>query len=35
VELPDLGHPTKGDLEKAMRDHILARAELTGTYQKK
>jgi Raf kinase inhibitor-like YbhB/YbcL family protein len=35
VELPDLGHPTKGDLEKAMRDHVLARAELTGTYHKK
>ena len=35
VELPDLGHPTKGDLEKAMRSHVIAQAELTGTYQKK
>jgi Raf kinase inhibitor-like YbhB/YbcL family protein len=35
VELPDLGHPTKTDLEKAMRGHILAQGELVGTYQKK
>jgi Raf kinase inhibitor-like YbhB/YbcL family protein len=35
VALPDLGHPTKADLERAMRDHVLAHAELTGTYQKK
>jgi Raf kinase inhibitor-like YbhB/YbcL family protein len=35
VQLPDLGHPTKAELEKAMRGHILAQGELTGTYQKK
>jgi Raf kinase inhibitor-like YbhB/YbcL family protein len=35
VELPDLGHPTKTDLEKAMRGHVLAQGELVGTYQKK
>jgi phosphatidylethanolamine-binding protein (PEBP) family uncharacterized protein len=34
VELPDLGHAAKADLENAMRDHVLAHAELTGTYQK-
>ena len=33
--LPDLGRPTKADLEKAMAGHVLARAELMGTYQKK
>lgn len=32
--LPDLKHPTKGQLEKAMAGHILAQAELIGTYQK-
>jgi Raf kinase inhibitor-like YbhB/YbcL family protein len=35
VELPDLGHPTKADLEKAMRGHILAQGELVGTYQRR
>jgi hypothetical protein len=34
IELPDLGKPTKADLERAMAGHILARAELVGTYQK-
>ena len=33
--LPDLGTPTKAELEKAMKGHVLARAELIGTYQKK
>ncbi len=33
--LPDLGRPTKAALEKAMEGHILAKAELMGTYQKK
>jgi phosphatidylethanolamine-binding protein (PEBP) family uncharacterized protein len=28
-----LGKPTKAALEKAMQGHILARAELIGTYQ--
>ncbi len=32
--LPDLNSPTKPELEKAMRGHILASAELIGTYQK-
>jgi Raf kinase inhibitor-like YbhB/YbcL family protein len=35
VELPDLSHPTKLDLEKAMRGHILAQGELVGTYQRR
>jgi Raf kinase inhibitor-like YbhB/YbcL family protein len=33
--LPDLKHPTKGQLEHAMKGHILGQAELIGTYQKK
>jgi Raf kinase inhibitor-like YbhB/YbcL family protein len=33
-ELPDLHAPTKAQLEKAMDGHILAKAELMGTYQK-
>jgi Raf kinase inhibitor-like YbhB/YbcL family protein len=32
--LPDLGKPTKKDVEKAMQGHVLAQAELVGTYQK-
>jgi Raf kinase inhibitor-like YbhB/YbcL family protein len=32
--LPDLLRPTKAQLEKAMEGHILARAELVGTYEK-
>jgi Raf kinase inhibitor-like YbhB/YbcL family protein len=35
VVLPDLGHPSKTQLEKAMRNHVLAQSELVGTYQKK
>ncbi|MCG6944127.1 MAG: YbhB/YbcL family Raf kinase inhibitor-like protein [Deltaproteobacteria bacterium] len=31
--LPDLGKPTKKDLEKAIQAHILAKAEMVGTYQ--
>jgi Raf kinase inhibitor-like YbhB/YbcL family protein len=31
--LPDLRQPTKAALEAAMRGHILAQAELMGTYQ--
>jgi Raf kinase inhibitor-like YbhB/YbcL family protein len=34
TELGDLGKPTKADLEKAMKGHILETAELMGTYQK-
>jgi hypothetical protein len=33
--LPDLKRPTKAQVEKAMQGHVLARAELTGTYKKK
>ena len=33
--LPDLGTPTKATLEKAMSAHVLAKAELVGTYEKK
>ncbi len=32
--LPDLGSPTKQELEEAMEGHILARAEIMGTYEK-
>ena len=34
VALPDLGRATKADVEKAMKGHVLAHAELVGTYQK-
>lgn len=33
--LPDLGTPTKVQLEQAMQGHVLGKAELVGTYQKK
>jgi Raf kinase inhibitor-like YbhB/YbcL family protein len=33
--LPDLGTPTKSELESAMEGHVLAQAELIGTYEKK
>jgi hypothetical protein len=32
--LPDLGSPTREELVAAMQGHILAQAELIGTYQK-
>ncbi len=32
--LGDLGRPTKADLERAMQGHVLAQAELVGTYQR-
>ena len=35
VELADLGHPTKAELLRAMKEHVIASAELVGTYQKK
>jgi Raf kinase inhibitor-like YbhB/YbcL family protein len=34
VLLPDLGAPTKAELEAAMKGHVIAHAELVGTYQK-
>ena len=33
--LGDLGTPTKAKLEAAMKGHVLAQAELVGTYQKR
>lgn len=35
VVLPKLGKPDKATLEAAMRGHILAQAELVGTYQRR
>jgi Raf kinase inhibitor-like YbhB/YbcL family protein len=32
--LPDLGKPTRAQVEKAMQGHILEQAELVGTYQR-
>jgi len=32
--LPDLGKPSKAALEQAMKGHVVARAELIGTYRK-
>lgn len=34
VVLPDLGRPTKADIEKQMKGHVLAETQLIGTYQK-
>jgi Raf kinase inhibitor-like YbhB/YbcL family protein len=34
AELPDLREPTKAKLETAMKGHVLAQAELVGTYEK-
>ncbi len=33
--LPDLGPARKADVEKAMEGHVLEKAELMGTYQKR
>ena len=33
--LAELRKPTKADLEKAMRGHVLAEAQLVGTYEKR
>lgn len=32
--LPDLGKPTKAALEAKIKGHVIAQAELVGTYQK-
>jgi len=34
VRLPDLGEPSKAQLEKAMDGHIIDKAELIGLYQR-
>ena len=34
IELPDLHHPDKAQLEKAMAGHIIDQTELIGTYQR-
>lgn len=34
IVLPDLHHPTRAALEKAMEGHVLAKAELVGTCQR-
>jgi Raf kinase inhibitor-like YbhB/YbcL family protein len=31
--LPDLGNATKADIEQAMKGHVIAEAQLVGTYQ--
>ncbi|WP_455222522.1 YbhB/YbcL family Raf kinase inhibitor-like protein [Kaarinaea lacus] len=33
-KLPDLSRPSKAELEEAMQGHIIAQAELVGTYKK-
>jgi len=33
--LPDLKHPTKAALEKAMQGHVIAHSELIGRYQRR
>ena len=35
VTLPDLKHPTKAVLEKAIQGHVLAHSALIGTYQRR
>ena len=35
AELPDLGPATKPQLEKAMDGHVIEKAEILGTYEKK
>ena len=33
--LPDLGNPTKAELEEAMSGHVLSQTQLVGLYQRK
>ena len=35
IELPDLGRPSKAELEAQIRVHVIAQAELVGTYEKR
>jgi phosphatidylethanolamine-binding protein (PEBP) family uncharacterized protein len=32
--LPDLGYPTKAALEKAVKGHVIAQAELISTHER-
>ena len=32
--LPDMKHPTKAELEAAMKGHILSQVEIMGTYER-
>jgi hypothetical protein len=34
IVLPDLKHPTKVELEKAMQGHVIGHSDLIGRYQK-
>jgi hypothetical protein len=34
TRLPEMGSPTKADIEAAMAGHIIAQTELVGTYEK-
>lgn len=34
VEFPDLGQPTKAELEHVMKGHIIEQVELIGTYER-
>ena len=34
IELPDLHHPNKAQVEKAMQGHIIEQTELIGTYKR-
>jgi Raf kinase inhibitor-like YbhB/YbcL family protein len=33
-ELEGMGKPTKAQIEAAMKEHVIAKAELVGTYEK-
>jgi Raf kinase inhibitor-like YbhB/YbcL family protein len=35
IVLPDLGKPSKAKLEAQIKGHVIAQAELVGTYQKR
>lgn len=35
IQLPDLNHPTKAQVEQAMAGHVLGQATLLGKYEKK
>ena len=35
IVLPDHGRPSKAKLEAQTKDHVIAQAELVGTYEKR